>query len=69
MERFNNPILTHREKELLNGIADGHTDKRLADKLFISPHTVRTHLKNIYEKLNAHSKVEAVMKAIKEGII
>lgn len=63
------PALTKRENDILSGIADGLTDKRLADKLFLSPHTVRTHLKNIYDKLHVHSKIEAVIKARKEGII
>lgn len=62
-------LLTERENEILKGIADGLTDKRLADRLFLSPHTVRTHLKNIYDKLHVHSKVEAVMRAKKEGIV
>lgn len=61
--------LTARECEILNGIAEGLTDKRLADRLFISPHTVRTHLKHIYDKLHVHTKVEAVMKAKKDGIL
>ncbi len=68
-DREKDRSLTERECEILNGIADGLTDKRLADRLFISPHTVRTHLKNIYDKLHVHSKVEAVMKAKKEGVL
>lgn len=62
-------ILTEREIEILNGISDGLTNKKLAGRLFISPHTVRTHIKNIYEKLHVHSKVEAVMRAKREGIL
>ncbi len=62
-------LLTERENEILKGIADGLTDKRLADRLFISPHTVRTHLKKIYDKLHVHSKVEAVMRAKRDGVI
>lgn len=63
------PALTKRENDILKGISDGLTDKGLADRLFLSPHTVRTHLKNIYDKLHVHSKIEAVIKARKEGII
>ncbi len=63
------PTLTKRENDILNGIAEGLTDKGLADRLFLSPHTVRTHLKNIYEKLHVHSKVEAVMRAKREGML
>jgi DNA-binding NarL/FixJ family response regulator len=62
-------VLTERETEILNGISDGLSNKRLADRLFISTHTVRTHIKNIYEKLHVHSKVEAVMRAKKEGML
>jgi two-component system NarL family response regulator len=62
-------ILTEREKEILNGIADGLTDRKLGERLFISPHTVRTHIKNIYDKLHVHSKIEAVMKAKEVGML
>ncbi len=61
--------LTEREKELLEGIADGLSAKGLAEKFFISPHTVRTHIKNIYGKLHVHSKLEAVMKAKARGVL
>ncbi len=64
-----NSVLTSRKKEILRGIADGLTDKQLADRLSISPHTVRTHIRNIYEKLHVHSKAEAVMKAMREGVL
>jgi len=62
-------LLSNREREILNGIAEGLSAKRLADRLCISPHTVRTHIKNIYEKLHVHSKVEAVLKAKETGMI
>lgn len=62
-------ILSEREKEILRGIADGLTYKKLADKYFISPHTARTHIKHIYEKLHVHSRGEAVMKGKKEGVL
>jgi DNA-binding NarL/FixJ family response regulator len=62
-------ILTKREREILSGIADGLTSKKLAERLYISPHTVRTHIKKIYDKLHVHSKVEAVMKAKEKGIL
>ncbi len=62
-------ILSEREKEILRGIADGLTYKQLADRYFISPHTARTHIKNIYEKLHVHSRGEAVMMGKKEGVL
>lgn len=61
--------LTEREKEIIRGVADGLTDKKLADRLFISPHTVRSHIRKIYEKLHVHSGPEAVSKAIRTGIL
>lgn len=54
--------LTARECELLGLLAKGHQDKEIADMLSISALTVRTHLRNIYEKLHAKSRTEAVMK-------
>ncbi|MBI5181585.1 MAG: response regulator transcription factor, partial [Nitrospirae bacterium] len=64
-----NSILTKKENAILRGISEGLTDKGLANRLFLSPHTVRTHLKNIYEKLHVHSKVEAIIKAKREGML
>ena len=61
--------LTKREKEVLKGICDGLTYKGLAERLFIEPHTIRTHIKNIYEKLHVHSKLEAVTKAREERLV
>lgn len=61
--------LTKREKDVLKGICDGLTYKSLAERLLIEPDTVRTHIKNIYEKLHVHSKVEAVTKARVERIV
>jgi DNA-binding NarL/FixJ family response regulator len=54
--------LTARECELLNLLAKGHQDKEIADMLSISALTVRAHLRNIYEKLHARSRTEAVVK-------
>lgn len=62
-------VLTEREQDILRGIAAGLTDKKLADKLFVSPHTVRAHIRNIYKKLHVHSGPEAVSKAIRTGIL
>jgi len=56
--------LSKREYEILEYIVKGITLKQIADKLFISPKTVRTHLRNIYQKLHVHSKTEAVSKAL-----
>ncbi|MBI1805053.1 MAG: response regulator transcription factor [Ignavibacteria bacterium] len=60
--------LTDRENEILRCLVDGLSDKRIADKLFISPQTVHSHIKNIYEKLQVHSKSEAVSKALRSKL-
>ena len=62
-------ILSHREKEIVKGVADGMSYKELADRLCISPHTVHTHIKNIYEKLQVNDRSEAIKQARKRGII
>jgi two-component system NarL family response regulator len=62
-------ILSHREKEIVKGIADGMSYKELADRLCISPHTVHTHIKNIYEKLQVNDRTEAIVQARRRGII
>lgn len=62
-------LLTAREKEILGGLQQGLTYKELGDKLCISPHTIHSHIKNIYEKLHAKNRKEALTKARQKGII
>lgn len=54
--------LTAREKEILGYLAEGHTYQNIASKLYISISTVRTHIMNIYDKLQVNSKIEAIRK-------
>ena len=54
--------LSDREMDVLNQLIKGYTYKQVAEKLFISSETVRGHLKNIYRKLQVHSKTEALTK-------
>jgi DNA-binding NarL/FixJ family response regulator len=61
--------LTPQETELLRLIVEGHYKKTAAREMGISFHTVSFHLKNIYEKLQVHSKTEAVAKAIREKVV
>lgn len=61
--------LTKRELEILDRLAAGETYQQIADKLFISPKTVRKHIENIYQKLHVHNKVEAIQKAQKHGLL
>jgi len=62
-------LLTPREKEILSGLVEGNSFKAIADSLSISIETVRFHFRNIYRKLHVHSQSEAVVRAIKEGLI
>jgi len=61
--------LTDREKEILTCLVKGMSYKMVADNCFISIDTVGVHIKNIYKKLQVHSKSEAVAKAIRGKII
>ena len=55
-------VLTGREQEVLNQVAEGLIYKEIGEKLFISHQTVKKHLKNIYQKLHVQNKIEAVNK-------
>lgn len=57
--------LTSRETDVLQGLADGLTYRKVGEKYFISIETVRYHVKNIYSKLHVNSKVEAVTKYLR----
>ncbi len=61
--------LTIREKEILHHLVGGVSKKHIAETLFISQHTVETHLKNIYAKLQVHSQIDVVAKALREHLI
>ncbi|MGH7468841.1 MAG: response regulator [Longimicrobiales bacterium] len=61
--------LTEREREILQLLVDAHSQKQIARTLFLSPHTVDTHLRNIYAKLHVHSRAGAVAKALQERLI
>jgi two-component system, NarL family, response regulator LiaR len=61
--------LTDREREILQLLAEGMRNEGIATKLFISPQTVQTHVRNILGKLRVHSKLEAVAFAVKHGAI
>jgi two-component system nitrate/nitrite response regulator NarL len=62
-------VLTKREKEILSLIAQGHTDKEIADKVFLSPLTVISHRKNILSKLGLKNKVELTRFAMEHGLL
>ena len=55
-------LLSRREKEIIEELARGYRYKEIADKLFLSVDTVRTHIRNTYEKLQVNSRIEALKK-------
>lgn len=68
-EKVNYFDLSEREKEVLKYLVQGMSYKMIAETCFISPETVNGHIKNIYKKLQVHSKSEAVAKAIKGRLV
>ena len=61
--------LTDRENEILKLLVDGLSKKQIAEKIFLSYHTVDVHIRHIYEKLEVHTLSGAVAKALKERLL
>jgi DNA-binding NarL/FixJ family response regulator len=61
--------ITERELEIITLIAEGYTNVEIADKLFLSPHTVNTHRKNILQKLGVNNTAAIVMYAVKTQLV
>jgi DNA-binding NarL/FixJ family response regulator len=61
--------LTRREEEILQLIADGYSTSEVAARLFISGKTVKNHLASVYDKLDARDRTQAVLSAVRIGII
>ncbi|WP_420400649.1 response regulator [Flagellimonas sp.] len=61
--------LSSREMEILEMLGQGLNYKDIAKDIFLSPHTVKTHIKNIYSKLHVKNRAEAIYKAIKQNLI
>ena len=55
--------ITKREYAVLERLADGHSNKQIADLLHVSPNTVKTHVAKLYEKLDVNQRLQAVQKA------
>jgi len=68
-QRSDNSPLSKRETQILEMISNGKNRKQVADDLFIDPETVKSHLKNIYGKLNVNSKSDAIEAAKKHKLI
>lgn len=61
--------LTDREREVLELLVDGRTQRGIAERLYVSEHTINTHIRNIYSKLHVHSRSGAVAKAVRERLV
>jgi DNA-binding NarL/FixJ family response regulator len=62
------PELTSREREILGLIAQGHTNAKIAARLFVSPNTVRNHISHIFAKLQVADRAEAIVRAREAGL-
>lgn len=69
MSRIESKNLTSREVEVIRLIALGLTNNEIADRLFITRHTVKAHLENIYRKLSLKNKVQVAIYAVKHNLI
>lgn len=69
VSKVTNIALTSREMQILRGIAKGHTTKRLAKDLQLASASIETHLRNIFKKLGANNRGEAVSAALRLGLI
>jgi two-component system response regulator DesR len=63
------PLLSEREREVLDLIAAGSTNREIAGRLFLSPHTVKEHTSALYRKLGARNRAEAVQRAQRVGLL
>jgi DNA-binding NarL/FixJ family response regulator len=68
-QQYPAPTLTSRELEVLKLVAKGMSNREIADDLFISENTVKNHVRNILEKLHLHSRMEAVIYAVRERLL
>jgi two-component system, NarL family, response regulator DegU len=67
--RREDALISVREEEVLQLVADGYGTNEIAERLYISGKTVKNHLASIYEKLNARDRTQAVLMAVKMGIV
>jgi DNA-binding NarL/FixJ family response regulator len=63
------PSLTDRELDVLKLVAKGLSNREISEELYISENTVKNHVRNILEKLHLHSRMEAVVYAMRENLL
>ena len=63
------PLLSEREREVLELISAGSTNREIAQQLYLSPHTVKEHTSALYRKLGARNRAEAVQRAQRVGLL
>jgi two-component system response regulator DesR len=63
------PLLSQRERDVLDLIAGGSTNREIAERLYLSPHTVKEHTSALYRKLQARNRAEAVQRAQRIGLL
>jgi DNA-binding NarL/FixJ family response regulator len=63
------PSLTQRERDVLRLLADGHSNEEIGKRLYISPETVRTHVRKAMQKLDADTRTQAVATALRQSLI
>ena len=68
-QQYPTPALTQRELEVLKLVAKGQSNREIGDELYISENTVKNHVRNILEKLHLHSRMEAVIYAVRERLL
>ncbi len=69
LQNQNQLLLSSREREVLDFVKDGLSNSEIAKNLSISPETIKTHIKHIFEKLDVKHRTEAVVEAMKRGLI
>ncbi|WP_445163503.1 response regulator [Mycobacterium sp. Dal123C01] len=63
------PVLSAREREVLNGISRGQSIPAIAAELFVAPSTIKTHVQRLYEKLGVSDRAAAVAEAMRQGLL
>ena len=69
MEREGNKNLTERELQVMYYVAEGLNNYEVAERMYLSVHTIKAHLESIYSKLSVHNKIQALVYAIKNNLI